>query len=201
VTGNAPTPAEVEIVSAGPEDALVAASIIADAFAALDVTKWLVPDADERQAVVERNMLIWTTHASKHGYIHMTRDQVGVAVWFPITEPLPEPDDYDTRLLAACGQWTKRFQQLDAAFEAHHPHDPHHHLALLAIRPGHQGKGIGTALLNHHHEVYPDVADYLEASSPESRELYLRHGFEDRGPFHLPDDGPPLWAMWRPVGG
>jgi GNAT superfamily N-acetyltransferase len=201
VTRQVPTPAEVEIVSAGPEDALVAASIIAEAFEILDVTKWLVPDADVRREVVERNMLIWTTHASKYGHIDITRDQVGVAVWFPITEPLPEADDYDARLLEACGPWTKRFKQLDEAFEEHHPHEPHHHLALLAIRPGHQGKGIGTALLNHHHELYPDVADYLEASSPESRELYLRHGFEDRGPFYLPEDGPPLWAMWRPVGG
>jgi GNAT superfamily N-acetyltransferase len=197
----APVAANVEIIAGDQDAAPVAADIIADAFEALDVTHWLVPDSSRRRGVLERNMLIWTTHASKHGMIHLTSDHSGVAVWFPVTEPPPEPDDYAERLAAACGPWTDRFRQLDEAFEAHHPHDPHHHLAFLAIRPGHQGRGIGTALLNHHHEMYPDVADYLEASSWSSRALYLRHDFADRGPFFLPDGGPPLWAMWRPVSG
>jgi GNAT superfamily N-acetyltransferase len=186
-------------VAAGPDDAPVAAGIIADAFQHLDVAAWLVPDEAQRRTTVERNMLIWTTHALKHGLISLTIDLTGVAVWFPTAEPLPEPDDYDTRVDAACGTFADRFRQLDETFEAHHPlGDPHHHLAFLAVRPGHQGEGIGTALLHHHHEMYPDVAMYLEASSRSSRALYLRHGYLDRGRFTLPD-GPPLWAMWRPA--
>jgi ribosomal protein S18 acetylase RimI-like enzyme len=200
VTAVRPTAADVEIVSADQDGAVVAAAVIADAFEALDVTHWLVPDDGPRRAVMERNMLIWTTHASKHGMIDLTADESGVAVWFPVPEPLPEPDDYAERLAAACGPWTERFRQLDATFDEHYPHEPHHHLAFLAIRPGHQGRGIGSALMDHHHELYPDVAGYLEASDWRSRRLYLRHGFEDRGPFHLPD-GPPMWSMWRPAGG
>lgn len=200
MSAGAPTAARVGIGTAGHEQAAAAANIIADAFWTLDVSEWLVPDVHQRQAVVERNMLIWTTHAAKHGMIHLAADHSGVAVWFPVTEPTPEPDDYDARLDAACGQWADRFRMLDATFEAHHPHEPHHHLALLAVRPQCQGQGVGTALLNHHHEMFPDVADYLEASSWQSRQLYLRHSFDDRGPFYLPD-GPPLWSMWRPQGG
>jgi ribosomal protein S18 acetylase RimI-like enzyme len=189
---------EVEILGAGPDEAPVAAGIIADAFQHLDVAKWLVPDPEQRRSVVERNMLIWTTHAIKHGLISLTADETGVAVWFPTAEPVPAPDDYDEKLVGACGQWTDQFRRLDDTFEVHHPHgEPHHHLAFLAVRPGHQGEGIGTALLHYHHEMYPDVAMYLEASSRTSRALYLRHGYLDRGRFTLPD-GPPLWAMWRP---
>jgi GNAT superfamily N-acetyltransferase len=189
---------DVQIVAAGPDEAPVAAGIIADAFQHLAVATWLVDDVGQRRPVVERNMLIWTTHALKHGLISLTADEVGVAVWFPTAEPVPAPDDYDERLDASCGEWADRFRRLDDTFDQHHPHDePHHHLAFLAVRPGHQGGGIGTALLHHHHEMYPDVAMYLEASSRESRALYLRHGYLDRGRFNLPD-GPPLWAMWRP---
>lgn len=196
---NVETLNDVQIVMAGPDEAPVAAGIIADAFASLAVSAWLVPDAGQRRAVVEQDMLIWTTHALKHGLISLTVDETGVAVWFPTAEPVPEPDDYDERLDAACGPWADRFRTLDRTFEIHHPHgDPHHHLAFLAVRPGHQGEGIGTALLHHHHEMYPDVAMYLEASSRESRALYLRHGYLDRGRFTLPEDGPPLWSMWRP---
>jgi ribosomal protein S18 acetylase RimI-like enzyme len=189
---------EVEILGAGPDEAPVAAGIIADAFQHLDVAKWLVPDPEQRRSVVERNMLIWTTHAIKHGLISLTADETGVAGWFPTAEPVPAPDDYDEKLVSACGQWADQFRRLDDTFEMHHPHgEPHHHLAFLAVRPGHQREGLGTALLHHHHEMYPDVAMYLEASSRTSRALYLRHGYLDRGRFTLPD-GPPLWAMWRP---
>jgi hypothetical protein len=38
---------------------------------------------------------------------------------------------------------------------------------------------------------------YLNAGSPRSRELYKRHGFHVTEEFRLPDDGPPLWRMWR----
>ena len=38
---------------------------------------------------------------------------------------------------------------------------------------------------------------YLEASTLRSRALCLRHGFEDMDEMRLPDDGPPLWRMWR----
>jgi hypothetical protein len=38
---------------------------------------------------------------------------------------------------------------------------------------------------------------YLNAGSARSRELYRRHGFEVMEEFSLPDDGPPLWRMWR----
>jgi ribosomal protein S18 acetylase RimI-like enzyme len=190
---------DVEIVAAGPDDAPAAAGIIADAFQHLDVAAWLVPDEAQRRSMVERDMLIWTTHALKHGLISLTIDLTGVAVWFPTAEPVPAPDDYDAQLDTACGSFADRFRQLDETFEAHHPlGDPHHHLAFLAVRPGHQRDGIGTALLHHHHEMYPDVAMYLEASSRSSRALYLRHGYLDRGRFTLPD-GPPLWAMWRPA--
>jgi hypothetical protein len=43
----------------------------------------------------------------------------------------------------------------------------------------------------------PDLAAYLEASTPRSRELYRRNGFRVTGEFNLPSGGPPLWQMWR----
>lgn len=39
-------------------------------------------------------------------------------------------------------------------------------------------------------------AAYLEATSPDNRRLYERHGFEVTGEIVVPD-GPTLWAMWR----
>ena len=188
------------VVQAGPGDDAVAAEIIADAFQHLDVAAWLVPDAGAARAVLERDMRIWTEYALRHGMVDLIGDLSAVAVWFPAGgDPLPEPDDYDARLAVATGPHLPRFRALDIAFEAHHPHgDRHHHLAVLAVRPGHQGRGIGSALLRHHHARYPDMPAYLEASSRRSRALYLRHGYVGRGEFTLPD-GPPMWPCWRPA--
>ncbi len=38
---------------------------------------------------------------------------------------------------------------------------------------------------------------YLEATSPRSRALYERHGFEVTAELRATADSPPMWAMWR----
>lgn len=196
----------VRIVSAERADAALVAGVIAEAFAALRVAEWLVDDPAQRQDVLARNMMLHVGHALEHGMVSMTEDGSAVSVWLPVTPGEPEPpddadDDYDTRLAAACGPWTDRFRALDEAFARHHPHDePHHHLALLATRPKAQGRGLGSALLRHHHAAHPELPAFLEASSPRSRELYLRHGYTDLGRYSLPGpDAPSMWPMWRPA--
>jgi ribosomal protein S18 acetylase RimI-like enzyme len=177
----------VAIVRATPADTDLVANLIGQAFHSLAVAEWLVADPVE--------------HALAHGVIEMTTDHNAVAVWFPTGyTPMPPPIDYDERLAAACGPFTDRFRILDEQFDAHHPHDrPHHHLAFLATRPDAQCRGLGSALLRHHHRQLDttNMAAYLEASSPRSRALYERHGYRTLGqPFTLPD-GPPLWPMER----
>jgi GNAT superfamily N-acetyltransferase len=77
-------------------------------------------------------------------------------------------------------------------------------LAIIGVRPGRQGRGIGSALLSaRHRDLDRDGRPaYLEAASPLARDLYLRHGYDLRpgAPFHLPDGGPPMWPMLREAG-
>lgn len=185
------------IIQARPGHAPRVASTIAAAFQHLAVAGWLVPDQKMRYPTLRADMLIWAEHALTHGMVDVADDFDAVAVWLPQPSNA-EPDHYDRRLEKACGQYTPRFRQLDEAFAAHHPHQPHHHLAFLATRPDRQGDGLGTALLNHHHNAYPEVDCYLEASSPQSRDLYLKHGYHQLEPeLKLPDDGPVMYPMWR----
>jgi GNAT superfamily N-acetyltransferase len=132
--------------------------------------------------------------------VDVTVDGSAAAVWFDRASPAPPPPDYDRRLAEACAPWTDRFRLLDKLFEEHHPEAPHHHLALLAVSAERQSTGLGTALLRHHHAWLDShgTPAYLEASSPGSRDLYLRHGYELRETFTLPD-ATEFWPMWRPA--
>jgi predicted N-acetyltransferase YhbS len=186
-----------EVRTATAEDAAAVAELIATAFAQLKVVAYLVPERRERHKVMTANFQIFVEHAVEHGEVHLVEDGSAVAVWFPHTGPLPAPRDYDRRLAETTGAWTDRFRVLDALFEEHHPAEPHHYLAFLAVHPDHQDQGLGSALLRHHHGRLGGAAAYLEASSTGSRDLYARHGYQAREPFALPD-GTLFWPMWRP---
>lgn len=189
----------VSIRQAGPEDAAQVAELVATAFAPLAAVSWLLPEPAVRPRIMTADFLILVEHALKYGHIDVTDEGQAAAVWFDRTAEVPEPDDYDRRLTEACGQWTDRFRVLDELFEENHPEEAHHHLALLAVDPARQGGGLGSALLRHHHASLDGSATpaYLEASSPGSRDLYRRHGYELRETFALPD-GTKFWPMWRP---
>ena len=186
------------IVRAGDGDVAAVAGLVAEAFAGLAATAWLVPDPHRRVSALRGQFAILVAHAVRHGHVDLLDDGTAAAVWFDNTRDVPPPDGYDERLRAVAGDAVERFVHLDGLFAAHHPQRPHHHLALLATDKRHQRQGRGTRLVRHHHQVLDSdgVPAYLEASSPGSRDLYARLGYTVAEPFTLPD-GTPFWPMWR----
>jgi len=210
------------VLLAEPADAHTVAATIAAAFRELPVTRWLVPDDGERQAVLYRNFRIFVEHAIEYGTVWTIPDRRAAAVWFPRDgKPLPPIEDYDWRVTHACGPYAGNFRRLDVLFDAHHPAASHRYLMFLAVDPALQGRGIGSALLaeEHHHLDQPGgttfieangradasanggpqtpVAAYLEATSDRAREFYLSHDYRDHGPPIAVADGVQLWPMWR----
>jgi ribosomal protein S18 acetylase RimI-like enzyme len=131
---------------------------------------------------------------------------VGAAIWLPVVPGIPElPSSYDRALTTVTGRWSGRFQTFDLVLAQHHPDEPptpaHAHLTMLAVAPGWQGRGIGSALLRAHHHLLDQhgTPGYLEAADQRSRRLYARHGYHDVEPWPLalPGGGPPMWPMWR----
>jgi GNAT superfamily N-acetyltransferase len=161
------------------------------------VAAWLVADPARRSRVLLDVFRIHVEHAMTAGWTWIAGDQTGIAVWLP--GGAPPPPDHDRRLDAAAGPYVPRFRALDAAFERHHPREPHHYLAFLAVAPALQGLGVGSALLAWQHRVLDrgGMPAYLEASSVASRRLYLRHGYRDHGPAIDLPDGPRVWPMRR----
>jgi GNAT superfamily N-acetyltransferase len=189
------------VVRADPADLDVLSQVIADAFHDLPPSRWLVPDPAARRAIFPGYFRLCAEHAMASGVVHTTPGRTAAALWVHAgPDGAAQPAGYRTRLAAATSPWTDRFLAFDAALGKHHPAGiPHHHLAILAVRPGSQGRGTGAALLRAHHHApgHGTVPAYLEAASPRARQFYLRHGYAGHGPpLRLPG-GPLMYPMVR----
>jgi GNAT superfamily N-acetyltransferase len=177
------------------------ADLVATAFSPLPPAGWLVPEPEQRHGVLAGQFALVVAHALRHGEVWRTLDHTAVAVWFHADgPPIPPIPDYADRLQAATGAHRGRFDDFDKALDRVHPGAPHHHLAMLAVHPDHQGCGLGSALLRFHHRYLyrRRVPAYLEAASDRNVGFYSGHGYRLAGPpIVLPDSGPSLWPMWR----
>ncbi|GGL14431.1 GNAT family N-acetyltransferase [Mangrovihabitans endophyticus] len=194
---------ELVIRDVAPVDTAEITELVSTAMWDGAVARWMQEDAVVRYRDSPRYFEIFVEHAVRFGEVYATADAdsgrlTGVALWFPFTSVLPAPADYERRLKEVAGTSFERCLQLDMATEECHPLEPHHYLALLAVHPDSQSRGIGSALLDRHHARLDraGIPAYLEANDPRNRDLYLRHGYQVRSVIELPD-GPPLWAMWR----
>jgi GNAT superfamily N-acetyltransferase len=203
MTARRPRPgADHNIVRAGEADIEVLSQVIADAFFPLAPCQWLIPDETARRAILPGYFRMHVEHAMADGLVHTTPARDAAALWIPTGPQLPgPPDGYDELLAQITGPWAERFAAFDAELDAHHlTGTAHEHLAILAVRPGRQGQGTGTALLDARHAVLDQqgTTAYLEASDQRTRRIYLRHGYTDHGntSIQLPA-GPRMFPMLR----
>jgi ribosomal protein S18 acetylase RimI-like enzyme len=188
------------IMQAGPADAVAVTTTLHLAFLHDPINRWLCPDDGNRERLHPTYMAIFVEQALADDEVYMTPDASGVAIWSRV-----EPDDHrpnHTADLVAerCGAYAPRFRQFDAVMAANHPsHTPHWYLGFLAVRPGHQGRGIGTELLRDRLRDLDaqKLPAYLEAGTQRSARLYEREGFTRHGTIPLPDSEIALMQMWR----
>jgi ribosomal protein S18 acetylase RimI-like enzyme len=193
----------VQIVQAQPRDTDALSRLIARSFLSLAPSIWLIPGEDDRRRVFPGYFSLYVREAMERGYVYTTVDRTAVALWLPVGEEgEASAADYDDALAGVTERWVDRFRTFDALLGKHHPTGLRHdHLAILAVDPRCQRRGIGTELLAAHHrrldQTDEPVAAYLEASDAGTRELYLRHGYIDLGdPIQLPA-GPQMFPMLR----
>lgn len=199
-----PEPADHRVEPAEKSDSGVLSRVVADAFFDLDVSRWLVPDPGARRGIFPSYFRIFVQHALAEGTVLTTPARDAAALWLPVGPdgPIAPPGGYHQELAAIAGPHLPRFAALDDTFNTHHPIGvAHEHLAILAVSPGRQRLGIGTAMLQARHAFLDAIGmpAYLEASDPAKRDIYLEHGYALRpdAPIRLPDGGPEMFPMWR----
>jgi GNAT superfamily N-acetyltransferase len=179
------------------------ARILRAAFTDDPVFTFLFPTAMSRRE--DRLLRLFTLEAARSERRGGTwvAEGAGASVWFPPGQwrSTTWEDLRDApRWMRVFGRQTGLAQQVRSHMETHHrPLPDHWYLLYIGIQPGHQGQGLGSALLR------PVLAEcdhtgtpaYLEASCERSRFLYARHGFAERDPLPLPEGGPTIYPMWR----
>jgi ribosomal protein S18 acetylase RimI-like enzyme len=170
------------------------------AFTEDPVIRWILPDPQTFLTAFPRLAALLGGSAFDAGTADRTDGDSGAALWVPPSAP--SDDEALVALLVhsvAEHRHPEAFAFLEQV-ETHHPAEPHWYLPFIGVDPAHQGKGVGSALLQR--GLARADADrlpaYLEASSPRNRALYERHGFVVIGEIQT-GDSPPLWPMWRPV--
>lgn len=170
---------------------------IITAFSADPFVRWLLP---ESATFLKHFGVIATSHSSISmalGGARHTEDFRASAIWFPPgAEASPEAGD--TFVSGIPEDRLETALEVFARMRASHPAEPCWHLRLLGVDPPLQGMGHGSALLAH---TLPDLDELglgacLESTSPASRRLYERHGFEVTEEIRV-GDAPPLWPMLR----
>ena len=192
----------LSVLKAGPEEAPFVAGLVAAAFHDLAAARWQIGEDELRRAVFPGYFLGYVEQALAHGLVEVTEDRSGAALWLVEDGgPAPAPPRPEPHVAAMLGPWAERVYAFDLALHGAlpTPGHPFEHLAILAVLPGRQGKGIGTTLLEHRlaHLDREGIPAYLEASEADTRSVYLRFGFADHGEPIRFEDGPTMYPMMR----
>ncbi len=187
--------------AAAATDVAELTEILSDAFLDDPLMVWaFAPEMRRRRVAALFGYL------AEHGYVPRGACTLlpggdGACLWLPAGEHLDRTsfwDEHGAGFVAALEGDLDRMSAMGEAMAEVHPHDPHWYLLAIGVPPHAQGRGLGGVLLAHTLALADErgEAAYLEATSPRSRALYERFGFEVIGEIQALDS-PALWGMWR----
>lgn len=198
-------PATIGVRKATTADAPAIIDAMARAFDDDPVMNWFAAQ-DEKRAWRIRNMMALSLEKMTlpFGEVYTTEDGIlGAAQWTPPGRwrlPLRQQLMMSPAMLRTVTLRRLRTVMAGvAATEKKHPHEPHFYLLALGVDPDHQGRGVGSALMQPILERCDreGTPAYLESSKERNVPLYERNGFRVTEEMMIPGGGPKIWLMWR----
>jgi ribosomal protein S18 acetylase RimI-like enzyme len=149
--------------------------------------RWVWPDSQQFLTHFPSFVRALGGKAFAHGSAYYVDGYTGAALWLP---PDVHPDENALIALlerTVSEQIQKDFFPVLEQMGRFHPSEPHWYLPFVGADPSQQGKGFGSALLQHILiQVDRDnMLAYLESSNPRNIPLYKRHGFELLGSIQI----------------
>lgn len=179
-------------------DVPAAGRCLARAFANDPLMVHLLPDPQRRDRMLRGFCTLIVRHGTRYGQAYGVGDAIhGVAVWLPPAEAqasllrLLYTGGWRLPLLVGIGN-TSRMLGFRGIVERHYQRlvpQPHWLLHMLGVAPEHQGRGLGSELLN---AMLPRLDEtqvdcVLETANPRSALLYERFGFQTLEEIVVPD--------------
>jgi len=194
-TSATPPPA---IQTATPADVDRVIAVLGLAFCMDPGTRWAFPDPLQYWSVWPDFVRAFGGHAFSQGTAYYAGEFAAAALWLP---PGAHPDEEALGTLMQRSIPATHQDDVFAVLEQmgdYHPTEPHWYLPLIGVDPVLQGKGYGSALLQHAlaQADRDHTLAYLESSSPRNNPLYERHGFEAVGSIQA-GTSPTFWPMVR----
>jgi GNAT superfamily N-acetyltransferase len=168
------------------------------AFAADPAARWGWPDQQQYYMHFPSFVRAFAGKAFTYGSAYYVDGYAAAALWLP---PGGHPDEDKLISLlhrTVSEQIQKDFFPVFEQMGRYHPSEPHWYLPMTGVDPLQQGKGFGSALLQH--ALIQCDRDsklaYLESTSQKSVPFYKRHGFEVLGTIQV-GKSPPIFPMLR----
>lgn len=182
------------------------ARVLGRAFYDDPLMTWMMPDDARRARALPRIFAAMTRHHFLAGDATEVAGRDGglgaAALWDPPGRWRQTPRE-ELRMmpafLLAMGRQVGRGQAMADLMKKNHPEEPHWYLAVIGSDPTVRGAGFRTGT-----DAFPAGSlrrrgrpAYLESTKESNIGYYMRFGFEVTGEIRMPDDGPPIWPMWR----
>jgi len=168
------------------------------AFAADPAVRWMYPDVQQYLQYFPAFAQAFGGGAIARRTAFVSEGYSGAALWLP---PDTAPDEAALTALLEKSVADRERADAFAVFEEmawYPPGEPHWYLPLMGVDPAWQGRGYGSAMLQHALEQCDGehLPAYLESTNPRNIPLYERHGFEVIGAIRI-GNCPPIFPMLR----
>ena len=188
-----------EVSRAKPDDRLRALSTLALAFSSDPLLRWMFPSSDSYFENIIETFDVFAGHSVDGDTCLITSAFEGAAMWLAPGAEMDEDAVDETFAKIFSPEFLPKVSEILATMESYHPNDDNcWYLPLIGVDPGHQNKGVGSALMKHMTEKLDNegAMAYLESSNQKNISLYLRHGFEVIGEIQI-YDSPIVTPMTR----
>jgi ribosomal protein S18 acetylase RimI-like enzyme len=175
-----------------------AIAVISLAFATDPLSRWIYPDPHQYLSYFPEVVRLFAGNAFEQGTGYYVDAFLGVALWLP---PNVHPRDKETETLLKQTVPEQHQENVFAVLKQmgdRHPTEPHWYLPMIGVDPSHQGKGYGSALMQHALTRCDreNKLAYLETSNRRNIPLYKRYGFELLATIQI-RSAPPVFPMLR----
>lgn len=190
-----------------PSKIQAATSTISEAFYDDPMFELVLPDKTTRMQYLTPLTEFMLKLVMNNGQVDSIAGTGGVALWMPPGKTDLSPGQImkagglKLPFRTGFGPFMRLMRMLDKGSATHKKAVPvpHWYLAMVAVEPSQQGKGLGKALIEHGlaRADADRVPCYLETSNERNLPLYERSGFKVVESFVLVEGGPSGWGMLR----